>query len=218
MPGRDTVFGSSVWRAGNVRVTAAGPESTTESSGIDPAAAADVSMTLRISAFVVVTSTLTLGLHAAADGGPPTPESAILIGVLLGIAGRLFALCEQSLPRLTTIIWTVQASAHFVMLTTHHHGGQGSGNNSPGGLLPLCPTTHRPATRQYICRATPRRGPPFHQLSPHASSCAATALQLRCRRQAAQVSRPFCHRSATDLPPRNLSVRLNVESALRSDR
>jgi hypothetical protein len=123
MPGRQTAFGLPIGRTETVDSAAAGPATTTVATGVDPAAAADVGMALRVPAFVVVTLALSLGAHIAAGGGPPSLGSALVIGVLLGIAGRLFALREQSLPRLTALVWSVQAGIHFVLLASHQHGG-----------------------------------------------------------------------------------------------
>jgi len=117
MPGRALVLGLPERRAENVRSAAAGPPSTTVPAGVDPAAAGSVGMALRVPAFVIVTLALGLGAHLAAGGGLPSPDSAVLIAVLLAIAGRLFALREQSLPRLTAMVWSVQGGIHFVLMT-----------------------------------------------------------------------------------------------------
>jgi hypothetical protein len=92
-------------------------------AGIDPAAAADMGMAVRVPAFVVVTLALGLGAHITAGGGAPSLGSAVLVGVLLGIAGRLFALREQSLTRLAAMVWTLQAGIHFVLMAGHQHSG-----------------------------------------------------------------------------------------------
>jgi hypothetical protein len=123
MPGRLTVLDLPQWRVESVDRAAAGPATTATPVGVDPAAAADMGMALRIPAFVVVTLALGLGAHLTAGGGPPTPGSALMIGVMLAIAGRLFALREQSLPRLAAMVWAVQAGIHFVLMASHGHGG-----------------------------------------------------------------------------------------------
>lgn len=122
MPGRPNALGTPIGWTETARRAAAGPATRTEPAGIDPAAAADVGLALRVPAFVIVTMALTLGAHLTAGGGPPTPGSALLIGVLLGIAGQLFALREHSLIRLTTLVWSVQAASHFVLMAGHQHG------------------------------------------------------------------------------------------------
>lgn len=123
MPGRCTVLGLPDRRTESRAAAAAGPAIMTVPAGIDPAAAADVGMALRVPAFVIVTLALGLGAHITAGGGPPSPGSAVVIGVLLTIAGRLFALREQSLPRLITMVWAVQAGIHFVTMAGHQHSG-----------------------------------------------------------------------------------------------
>jgi hypothetical protein len=237
MSGRDTVLGPPARCTGDVRVAAAGPAAMTEPAGTDPTAATGTGVALRVPAFVFVTSALSLGAHAAAGGGPPSPRVTILIGVLLGIAGRLFALRERSLPRLsyfrglpsgvhhpclarpagspsssnplalpssdlTAAANPASQATRAVTVTTGHHGTPrrmlflhavvrlmvaawlrrseaaafcAARRISPRLLprltilpiraqriptLAVCPTVRRPATRQYICRATPRRGPP----------------------------------------------------------
>lgn len=92
------------------------------SIGPDPDAVTDVGMAVRVPAFVVVTVALSLGAHATAGGGPPSLSSAMLIALLVGIAGRRFALREQSLLRLAALVWSVQAGIHFVLLSGHRHG------------------------------------------------------------------------------------------------
>ncbi|HET9657472.1 MAG TPA: hypothetical protein VFP72_19125 [Kineosporiaceae bacterium] len=98
------------------------PRAVLPSIGPDPDAVTDVGMAVRVPAFVVVTVALGLGAHAAAGGGPPSLSSALLIALLVGIAGRQFALREQSLLRLAALVWSVQAGIHFVLLSGHRHG------------------------------------------------------------------------------------------------
>jgi hypothetical protein len=123
MPGRLTVLGLPNRRVEAVHSAAAGPATTAVPAGVDPAAASDMGRALRVPAFVVVTLALSLGAHLTAGGGPPTLGTALLIGVLLGIAGRLFALREHSLIRLTTLVWSVQAGVHFAFVAGHQHAG-----------------------------------------------------------------------------------------------
>jgi hypothetical protein len=120
MPGRTTVLGLPIRRAETDMSVVAGPAIVTE---VDPAAAADMGMAVRVPAFVIVTLALGLGAHITAGGGMPSPGSALLVGVLLGIAGRLFALREQSLPRLAAMVWSVQGGIHFVLMAGHQHSG-----------------------------------------------------------------------------------------------
>jgi hypothetical protein len=122
MPGRPNALGTPIRWAETTKRAAAGPAATTVQVGVDPAAAADVGLALRVPAFVIVTMALTLGAHLAAGGGSPSPGSALLVGVLLGIAGQLFALREHSLVRLTALVWSVQAGCHFVLMAGHQHG------------------------------------------------------------------------------------------------
>jgi hypothetical protein len=89
---------------------------------LDPGAVSDLGLALRVPSFVVITSALGLGAHAVAGGGPPSPGSAAMITVAVGIAGMLFALREQSLLKLLALVWAVQAWIHFVLLTGHRHG------------------------------------------------------------------------------------------------
>jgi hypothetical protein len=120
MPGRTTVLGLPIGRAETDTSAVAGPTIARE---VDPAAAADMGMAVRVPAFVIVTLALGLGAHITAGGGMPSPGSALLVGVLLGIAGRLFALREQSLPRLAAMVWSVQGGIHFVLMAGHQHSG-----------------------------------------------------------------------------------------------
>lgn len=123
MPGRSTVLRLPDRRTESRASAATGPAIMAVPAGVDPAAAADVGVALRVPAFVVVTLALGLGAHITAGGGPPSPGAAVVIGVLLAIAGRLFALREQSLPRLITMVWSVQAGIHFVAMAGHQHSG-----------------------------------------------------------------------------------------------
>lgn len=202
MPRRSAVLGPPTGRAGGVRSAAAGPASRNESAGVDPAAAVDVGMALRVPAFVVITLALSLGAHATAGGGLPSPESAVLIGVLLGIAGRLFALREQSLPRLAAMVWVVQAGTHFVMLAGHQHssshfdalqlGGHHLHLARPSGALPpLSPlalqaadlaTTANPAgqtTATVLSASGQHGGDPLLMFLLHAVAGLAVAAWLR---------------------------------------
>jgi hypothetical protein len=125
MPWHVTVPGLPLGRAVTVSPAIeplAPPSRPTASCGLDAESVARVGMAIRVPAFVVVSAGLGLGAHAVAGGGAPSLTSALLIALLVGIAGRYFALREQSLARLVPLVWSVQAGIHFVLLSGHAHG------------------------------------------------------------------------------------------------
>jgi hypothetical protein len=223
MPGRPTALGLPIRRAETVDSAAAGPATTTVTAGVDPAAAADVGMALRVPAFVIVTLALSLGAHIAAGGGVPSPGSALLIGVLLGIAGQLFALREHSLPRLVTLVWSVQAGVHFVLMASHQHAGAhviavrlGAhhlhlappvGTIPPARNVPVTELAGQTATR--VASAT-EFGGPLLMLTLHAIAGLAVAAWLRRGEAAAFraarriLPRLLAHRTALPVRPSTL--------------
>lgn len=216
MPGRPTALGLPIRRDETVDSAAAGPATTTVQAGVDPAASADVGMALRVPAFVVVTLALGLGAHLAAGGGPPTPGSALLIGVLLGIAGQLFALREHSLPRLVALVWSVQAGVHFVLMASHQHagahvvavrlGGHSVHLAPPVGALPPArgvATAELAGQAAAGAASTAEFGSPLLMLTLHAIAGLAVAAWLR-RGEAAAF------RAARRILPRLLARRITV--------
>lgn len=94
----------------------------------------DIGLALRVPAFSVVTVTLGVGAHLAAGGAPPTAVPLLVIAAVLMLAGRLIALKEQSLIRLTASVWVVQSAIHVTLMATHAHAARAhlTGLHLPG--------------------------------------------------------------------------------------
>lgn len=127
MPGHVRVSGVLEGHVGSQRDERAAPvrrRNAQVTASVDPAAAADAGMALRVPAFGVVSVALGIGAHMAGGGEPPTVAPLLLIALIVVLAGHTVALKEQSLARLIGFVWTMQAAVHFILMS--QHGGMAS--------------------------------------------------------------------------------------------